>query len=42
MFKPDFFGCLPSSGLKKQKQKQNKKPDDGKQPKTFGINILIF
>ena len=36
MFKPNVFGCLPSSGL------MMANPDDGKQPKTFGLNILIF
>ena len=28
MFKPNVFGCLPSSGLKKKKRKKKKKKDD--------------
>ena len=53
MFKPNVFGCLPSSGLmmaNRRKMMANsrwqtadgKPPDDGKQPKTFGLNILIL
>ena len=40
MFKPNVSGCLPSSGFLFLFFFFN--PDDGKQQKTFGLNILIF
>ena len=44
MFRPNVFGCLPSSGLNLTLVAIIRvfNPDDGKQPKTFGLNIFIF